>query len=198
MIDSLTRARNVVFDVGQVLLSFCPEMFVPRIVSPAHAQLLLENLFKDGVWARLDEGTISEEDASRLIALGAGVPAAQEDALKIIRHFHEYMRVLPPAGLIAPLRQMGKKLYVLSNFGECAFARAQARFSDLFASFDGLVISGREKLCKPDPRIYALLLSRYGLQAGETAFIDDMPPNVQAARAAGIHGILYTGMDALE
>ena len=60
-----------------------------------------------------------------------------------------------------------------------------------------MVISSRELISKPDPAIYRLLCSRYGLEPRECVFIDDRPVNVEAARAVGMQGIVYTGMDSL-
>lgn len=194
LLDVFVRAKNVVFDVGQVLLSFRPEVFVPLLVRPEYAAPLLDNLFKDGVWNMMDEGVISDGDAARRIAQGAGVPQARADVLTVIERFHEHMETLPACALIPPLKAMGKRLYVLSNYGEFSFERTRRRFPWLFEPFDGLVISGREKVCKPDARIYRLLLDRYGLIAEETAFLDDAPANVAAARALGIDAVLYTGM----
>ena len=59
--------------------------------------------------------------------------------------------------------------------------------------FDGIVVSGEEKMVKPNPEIYQLLLNRYHLQASESIFIDDRPANVEEANHVGIHGILFKG-----
>ena len=67
----------------------------------------------------------------------------------------------------------------------------------IFDRMDGIVVSGHEKISKPDERIYRLLLDRYGLKAEESVFIDDRPANIEAARRVGMQGIVYTGMDAL-
>jgi len=59
------------------------------------------------------------------------------------------------------------------------------------------VISGDERLAKPDPRIFGLLLERYGLSAGETLFIDDHVPNVEAAAALGFIVVRFTDAPSL-
>lgn len=59
--------------------------------------------------------------------------------------------------------------------------------------FEGIVVSGEEKMVKPNPEIYQLLLNRYDLQASESIFIDDRQVNVDGANRVGIHGILFTG-----
>src|SRR5690606_8000559 len=62
---------------------------------------------------------------------------------------------------------------------------------DFLDAFDGILVSGREKLIKPDPRIYSLMLNRFGLKAEQTVFVDDMPVNVDAARKLGLHAIRF-------
>ena len=64
--------------------------------------------------------------------------------------------------------------------------------------FEGIVVSGEEKMGKPNPEIYQLLLNSYHLQASESIFIDDRPANVEGANHVGIHGILFTGAQDLK
>jgi len=64
-------------------------------------------------------------------------------------------------------------------------------------AFQGIIVSGREKLVKPDPAIYRLLMARYGLEAPDLVYIDDNQRNAEAATALGMHGIHFTGPDAL-
>ena len=66
------------------------------------------------------------------------------------------------------------------------------------AETDGGILSYREQLIKPDPAIYKLLLQRYGLQASECVFLDDLPHNIQAAEALGMHTILFTSKEEAE
>ena len=98
--------------------------------------------------------------------------------------------------ILAALRERGVPLYALSNWWAETFPIARARF-DLLGWFDGIVISGELGAAKPDPRIFAHLLETYGLRADATVFIDDLPANVAAAAAAGMHPILFTDPVAL-
>ena len=68
----------------------------------------------------------------------------------------------------------------------------------LFELFDGIVVSGEEKMVKPNPEIYNLLLGRYNLNASESVFIDDRQRNVDGANQVGIQGILFTGSNNLK
>lgn len=194
----LENARSVVFDVGQVLLRFEPDEFIPRMLPPGAARVLTkEVIFTCPTWSRIDEGTLSEEACARRECADIGVPELWPQALYVMQHYHEHMTVLPAAQLLPRLHAQGKRLYVLSNYGPDGFARSEARFADVFRQFDGMIISGREKLIKPDTAIYRLLLSRYGLNAAETVFIDDRAENIRAAQSAGMQGIVYQGMDSL-
>ena len=98
--------------------------------------------------------------------------------------------------ILAALRERGVPLYALSNWWAETFPIARARF-DFLGWFDGIVISGELGVAKPDPRIFAHLLETYGLRADATVFIDDLPANVAAAAAAGMHPILFTDPAAL-
>ena len=194
----IENARNVVFDVGQVLLRFEPDEFIPCLLPPGAARVLnKEALFTCPAWSLIDEGVITEEACARRECADIGAPELWPQALYVMQHYHEHMSALPTADLLPQLRAMGKHLYVLSNYGPVGFARAEQRFADLFSQFDGMIISGREKLIKPDPAIYQLLLSRYKLTAAETVFIDDRAENIRAAQAAGMQGIVYQGIGSL-
>ena len=194
----IENARNVVFDVGCVLLAWEPETYLPVLAPGAiHGRLTWEMLYGTPMWDRLDEGTVTEEEVARFAARQAGDESLWAQVLPAVQGFPSLMRALPPADLIPQLKTMGKKLYVLSNYGFDSFARTEQRFSSIFSQMDGMVISSHEKICKPDPRIYRILLERYGLKPDETVFIDDRPVNIEGARNVGISGIVYTGMDAL-
>ena len=194
----LERAENVVFDIGNVLLSFEPEKTLPRIIGEEAARrITARDIVGSPMWPRLDEGTVTEEETARYAARLAGDEALWPLALRFIQHFHEEMEPLPAWELIPKFHATGKKVFALSNYGEHTFARTQARFADLFGQMDGMVISGREKVLKPELRIYRLLLDRYHLRPETCVFIDDYAPNVEGARRAGMQAILYTGFDSL-
>ena len=92
--------------------------------------------------------------------------------------------------MLQRLREAGVPTYCITNFSSAKFREAQARFPFL-ASVDGAVVSGDERLLKPDPAIYRVLLTRYGLAAEDCLFVDDSVANVEAARAVGMQAIHY-------
>lgn len=195
----ILNAKNVVFDVGQVLLHFDPVDFLPKMFPKDIADKLMPpNLMGGDLWLRMDRGDFTAEEAARLITEKTGHPDMMPYELEFMLNFAKLMTLLPPALMIPQLKKMGKKLYVISNYGAETFAATQNQFPELFSQFDGMIISAHEKLIKPDPRIYQLLLSRYGLKAEECVFIDDLATNVQGAKDVGFQGIHYTGPEAIE
>ena len=194
----IENAKNIVFDVGQVLLRFEPKEFLPRMFPADIAQRLMPPaLFGGDLWLRMDRGDFPAEECARLITEKEGQPELMPYELEFMLNFAKQMSLLPPAHLVPELKKMGKKLYIISNYGIETFAATQAQFPELFSQFDGMVISAREKQIKPDLRIYQLLCDRYGLKPEECVFIDDLYANVQGAIDAGFQGIHYTGPEAI-
>lgn len=195
----ILNAKNVVFDVGQVLLRFEPKEFLPKMFPGNIADKLMPPALMGGdLWLRMDRGDFTAEEAARLITEKSGHPEMMEYELHFMLNFAKLMSLLPPAKMIPELKKMGKKLYIISNYGKETFAATMAQFPELFNQFDGMVVSAHEKLIKPDPRIYQLLLDRYSLKAEECVFIDDLAANVQGAVDVGFKGIHYTGPEAIE
>lgn len=194
----IENAKNVVFDIGCVLLTFEPETYLPLTVPADLAQRLDWHLLYDSpMWVALDAGAVTEEEVARDTARRYGDESVWPLILPAIQRFPEFMRPMPAVELIPQLHAQGKKVFALSNYGLEPFARTERRFSAIFSQMDGMVISSREKISKPDPAIYQLLCSRYGLKPNECVFIDDRPVNAEAARRVGMQAIVYTGMESL-
>ncbi|MDE5637739.1 MAG: HAD-IA family hydrolase, partial [Alistipes sp.] len=104
--------------------------------------------------------------------------------------------IAPTERLIGDLKAAGYKLYVLSNMSR-EFIDFLRRIP-VYGNFDGEVISCEEFVVKPEPRIYEILLSRYGLVPSETMFIDDRSENVEAAARFGIVPFRFSASDPEE
>ena len=105
----------------------------------------------------------------------------------------------PIKGTVQLLRELKYKkyrLFALSNWSAEMFPIAQKKF-DFLGLFDGIVLSGEEKMNKPEPEIYKRLLFRYQLQADNCIFTDDNQDNVSAAQTLGIDAILFTNPEQL-
>lgn len=100
----------------------------------------------------------------------------------------------PVAGmpeLVAALDEAGVPLFAITNFSAEFWGPFAAREAAMFDRFRSIVVSGEEKMVKPDPRIFRLALERFGIAAPSALFVDDRADNVAAAAAAGMHAHLF-------
>lgn len=176
--------KNLVFDIGNVLVSYQPlEFHLRKGTGRERAMLYLKDIYHSEEWQRLDQGTISLTEAIGSIAEKSSLPL-QEIAL--VFEMREEL-LFPIAGntrLLEGLKKRGFGLFFLSNFPEDMFRLLYSQ-NDFFRLFDGGVVSSAEKILKPQPEIYRLLVKRYGIDPSETLFIDDLLPNIEAAAAEG-------------
>lgn len=113
-------------------------------------------------------------------------------------HFQRSLHGLMPGmgELLNELDAAGIGMWGLTNFTRAYVDEAYARFPELSVLHD-TVVSAEEQLIKPDPRIFALALQRFSLQADQTVFVDDRIANVEAAQHCGIHGIHFQNVQQL-
>ena len=183
--------RAVAFDVGGVLIHWDPRLLYRKLLPNEEAvEHFLATVCPSEWNERLDAGLpLVEGIAERVERFPQHEPLIRAYA----ERFGEMM--LPMHGSIALLQELaerGVRLFALSNWATETFERTHRRFPFL-AIFDGLVISGRIGLAKPDPRIFQHLLETHDLRADETLFVDDRPKNVEAARTLGIEAELFEG-----
>lgn len=189
---------NVVFDVGNVLLSFDPQTILDELVPEAAALFprLMSKVFKSPYWVMLDHGLVTCEEAAELM-IGRDTELAPY-IRRIMSGWVEMKHVLPE-GLFAleSCKAHGKKLYVLSNYGDLPFQHVDEKY-DFFRLFDGKLISSRVKLMKPNRTIYDVLADTYALLPERTLFIDDAPANIEAALHAGWQGFCVNAPGKLQ
>ena len=176
----------VVFDIGNVLLRW-------------DMHYLYESFFpsKEEAQAFIDETGLVDWNLQQ--DLGRDWHAAEEELIPKFPHYETEIRafrarwhdtvpgVIPGTVLIKErLEELGVPLYAITNFAADTFAEAQERFPTLKA-FRDIVISGDEKIIKPDRAIYDILLERNTLDAADCLFIDDSEKNVEGAKAVGMH-----------
>ncbi len=99
--------------------------------------------------------------------------------------------------LLAMLKAAGHELHALTNWSSETFPIALQRY-EFLSWFEDIVVSGVEKVIKPDPKIYEILLDRIGRNAYECVFIDDGVRNVEAARSLGFSAIHFQSPEQLE
>jgi putative hydrolase of the HAD superfamily len=184
--------KNIVFDLGNVLLSFKPSEYFDKHKYPATIKAtILVDIFGSKEWLMLDDGKISTHDAINAISKRSSLKKEEIDHIFNLRAdmlfpLDSNIKVLPG------LKKRGFKLYYLSNFPLDIFDEVRAGYY-FFRYFDGGLISAEAKSSKPDKRIYEILIERYSLLPEECLFIDDLEANVISARTFGMKGLLTNG-----
>lgn len=182
--------RNILFDMGNVLLRFDRQAFLDRLeVSEQDKQLLMQEVFLSEDWVSMDWGTLREETAEPIMC--QRLPQHLHDAVHQLVSCWD-QPILPVAGmkeLVQELKEAGYGIYLLSN----ASLRQRAYWPRVPGSefFDGTLISAEEGVIKPLPEIYRLCLDRFGLKAEECFFIDDVKANIDGATFCGIAGAVF-------
>ncbi|WP_233119108.1 HAD family hydrolase [Aggregatibacter actinomycetemcomitans] len=146
----------------------------------------------------------ARQDAGRSWSEGVAEAVKQHPQYETeIRAYHErWTETLNGAiddtvALLEPLKRSGVRLLALTNWSNETFHFAEERFPFL-TEFEGILVSGYERLAKPDPRIFNLLIERYHLNPQHTVFIDDNLRNVEGARNVGLHTLQFTHAQKLK
>ena len=189
--------RNIVFDMGNVLIRFDPLLFIERegITDQEDRKIILDELFNSVEWAQMDRGILEEKTAEPFIL--KRFPERLHPAVcNLLYHWaipgDEFYGMRE---LVAELKEAGYRLFLLSNA-----STAQHRYWPLFPVsryFDGKLISCDVKVVKPMREIYQIFTDRFLLDPEECLFIDDAPANVAAAITCGWNGIVFHG-DAVQ
>ncbi len=182
--------KTVIFDIGNVLVDFCWRSFLESFGYPEDIlQRLIRATVKNTHWKEFDRGVLTDEEIlNRFIACD---PALEPQIRQVMRNVKGIVRLRETTiPWIQELRSKGYQVLVLSNFSRRAETDCAEALSFL-KLVDGGILSYQEQMIKPMPAIYWTLLHRYGLQAEECVFIDDVQENVDAAVAVGIHGIRF-------
>ncbi len=190
-------AYAVVFDIGNVLFDWDPRFLYERLIPPGEA---LDAFLRDVVtreWHfQHDEGRAFAETSAELTS------RYPEHAALIAAwgpRFNESIRGAIPGmvALVDDLDAAGVPLFAITNFSGEFFPPFRATQAALFDRFRDIVVSGDEKLVKPDAAIYRLALDRFGLDAGDAVFIDDSLPNVLGARDVGMTALHFVDAPTL-
>ena len=183
---------TVVFDLGNVLIRWDPRPALAAGVGDAEAaRLLAAEDFDFAAWNAAQDAGRSFADgvaevarshphwAEHVAAYGpnfaASITGEVEDTVRVLRDLHG----------------AGVPLVALTNWAAETFPHARERF-DFLELFDDIVVSGEERVAKPDPAIFEILARRVGRPLTECVFVDDSPANVEAAAAAGMDAIRFT------
>jgi len=188
--------KAVVFDIGQVLVQWDPRLaFAPELGGMDAAAEFIERTDFIARNLRADGGATFADLAAEL--------PDPDDAALFARYPELYARTVPALidgtwALLDRLRTAGFQIHAITNWSAETWPVGVATHPRLGTAFGVTVVSGAEGVVKPDPRIYALLCKRAGLEPQDCLFIDDSPKNVDGARAAGMQAELFTTPEALE
>ncbi|MGV8964091.1 MAG: HAD family hydrolase [Candidatus Saccharimonadaceae bacterium] len=186
----MTKIKNIIFDFGGVLVDWNPIYLYSKLMDDEiEMNHFLENICNS-------EWNI-KQDAGRPLADATEILQKEYPEYKdLIGHFYgrwdemlggvieENVRVLKMLKPHYPI-------YGLTNWSAETITIAYDRY-DFFNHLEGIVVSGDEKLIKPDPKLYEILLERYNLKANESLFIDDNAHNIETALDMGFQTIHFT------
>jgi 2-haloacid dehalogenase len=186
------RVDAVVFDLGNVLITWDPHPAIAKAVGAEQATRFLgDQEFDFMAWNH-------QQDAGRSWDEG------EKAALMSHRHWEHAIRgyrenypdsligaIEDTVQILVELHAAGIPLFALTNWSEELFPMALKRF-DFLDLFDDIIVSGEERVAKPDPRIFEILQERIGHSLRDCIFIDDSPANIKAAAVAGLDAILFT------
>lgn len=182
--------RNVILDIGDVLVhSDFERFFKKQGYNDDMVIRLSKATFLSPAWRELDRGVWSmDEIMEAFVRNDPGI----EDALRsVFRNTEGFVRKYPyTESWIRVLKASGFKVYCLSNLSGLIYDGCANELGFL-GMVDGYILSWREKLAKPDPKIYRLLLDRYSLRAEECIYVDDSETNGLAAADLGMTGIVF-------
>lgn len=189
--------KNIVFDIGNVLTDF---RWADFIRDQGYDENMVERIAKASVksieWNELDRGVWTDEEI--MDAFVKHDPEIEADIRKVYSNVAE---MVTPRAYAIPwiqeLKSKGYKVYYLSNFSRIAHVQCTEALAFLPYT-DGGILSYQDKVIKPDPQIYQLLVERYGLVPEECVFIDDLQTNVDAAKACGYKGIVFVTKEQVE
>ncbi len=186
------KIRNVVFDMGNVLMRFDGPYFAEQFTdNEADAAALHRALFGSPTWALLDSGTVSYDTMLR-VARAHLDERLWPNLDACFAGWATYSTPIEETNVLAAeLKHAGYGIYLLSNAG--TRIHDQLNHMPAWELMDGAVVSGQERLMKPDPAIYQLLCERYGLDPAECLFVDDKADNCEGARLAGMRAVQFSG-----
>jgi 2-haloacid dehalogenase len=180
----------VVFDVGNVLLRWDVRFLYRKLFADeSQMELFLSTICTPAWNLEQDRGRTWAEAVALLVARH---PQWEREIRAHDKRWHETVSEAI-AGSVAVLEQLkasGQPVYAITNFSAEKWREATVRFPFL-TLFDGVVVSAEERLLKPDPAIYHVLFSRYGLTPQDCIFIDDSAANIATARALGMQGVHF-------
>lgn len=189
--------NTVVFDLGGVLVDWDPRHLLRNVMPGRDAEM--EAILADVL---NHEWNLARDKGDSWPAAIAALVEEHPQWADIFRAYDErWEETLVGAhedtvAILRDLHERGIPLYALSNWSAQKFPHAEERFGWL-DWFDGIVVSGRVRMVKPDAAIFRYLMDTFDLEPGDIFFVDDHEPNVIGARALGIYAHYFRDAEGL-
>ncbi len=189
------KIKNIIFDYGRVLVDYSTKYLYDSVFADKQEmQWFIDHVVNAEFHTTLDLGyptqEVIEEWKRRFPKYTRELELYDTDYLRLVGEEMPGMHQL-----LTDLHEEGFQLYGLTNWGH-KFWLVYKKYS-IFQLLDGQVVSGEEHVVKPDPKIFNILLNRYGLNPEESIFTDDRAENVEGAQQLGIHGIVFQNAEQL-
>jgi 2-haloacid dehalogenase/putative hydrolase of the HAD superfamily len=196
VIARLSKPSAVLFDIGNVIVRFDPHALYIKILPEAQErEWFLKNVCSTPWHIEHDRGAAMAETIPALVAqyphYREAIEAWRDRAAEMLPDL-----ISPSVEAIEALDVAGVPLFALTNM-PAEWISMVTGMSPAFTRFRDIVVSAHEGLIKPDPRLYRIALDRMGRRADEVLFIDDSPPNIDAARTLGFDVHLFDDPAAL-
>ncbi len=184
--------KNIVLDMGNVLLDFNPGFVLDQFCSSAEEkEIIMQELFNGPEWKMGDRGDIKDKDRFNLVK--ERVPEKYHEALRnCADRWDVCMTPLDGAReFCESVKNSGYGIYILSNASDLFYVYFP-KFLPL-DFFNGVFVSSDYLMLKPDVKIYRTFLDKYGLKGEECLFVDDREDNVEGAKEAGMNTFRFMG-----
>jgi 2-haloacid dehalogenase len=188
---------TVVFDLGGVLADWDPRYLYRGLFDGDEAAM--EEFLATVTTGEWNHAMDAGRDRAEAVAELAAAHPQHEPLIRAWVDRWEDMlgdEIAGTAAVVDELAGAGVRLLALTNWSAETFPAARDRYPS-FARFEGIVVSGEHGLAKPDPDLYGVLVRRFGVDPGTTAYVDDKVTNVEAAAALGFTGVHFTTPDVL-
>ena len=191
----MTVPDTLLLDLGNVLVPWEPRRAFEGLLRPEEVQRFFDDVDFPELNRTLDAGRDWADVRDQLAAMGPWYAHVLD---LYLANFPRTLAGTVPgmADLVGELHGLGLRMLGLTNWSAATFHHAVPA-APAIALLEDVVVSGREGLTKPDPRIFALVVERFALVPARTLFVDDAPANVAAARAVGMPAVVFTGAEAL-
>lgn len=183
--------KNIIFDVGKVLVSYEPDWYMENILGFDQRTREAVNgaMFQNPLWEESDRGALSTEELIR--GFVNQNPSYEKEILEAHKNVGKCIELFPYViEWMTDLKKRGYQLYILSNYAEYTFEQTKEKMAFL-PFMAGTVFSYECKWIKPEKEIYEYICSKYQLKPEECVFLDDRQLNVESAQNAGWKGIVF-------